>query len=558
MGHKGIRIVLLSGVLFLRWVTQATPQSVYVPLNHWSYHFIERLETKGVISRVLDTTRPYTRAEMAQYLAQIIRKAGNVLNEVERKQLESLKIEFKEELTKLGVLKNIPEKGILKKILPDPFYRNGRNFYSFESADFSFYWDPILFREASFSDTDTLQSTEKVYQNANGFTFWGRLGRQLGFFFDTRDTKEWGTKRYKIGNYTLPGLGFVRATSPDFIYHDETVAYIVVAFPYIQLEMGKNLNSWGPGHRGNLILSSYATSYDQFKIKVQYKNFKFSSIYGFLINFEEKREDELQEKKYMAAHRLEFSPFRWLDIGLGEVIIFAERGFEPAYLNPIMFYRSAEHYLGSPDNAVMGFDFKCNLIKNLKFYGELLIDDITTSKLGTGWYGNKYGYLGGLFWVDPLGLPNADLRLEYTRIRPYVYSHTKKSINYTHYASPLGHWIGPNSDDIYGEVNYRFSRNMVATFFFELRRHGANPADKNVGGDIDQPHGPDDSGYVDFLEGIRERWISFGLDFSYEVVRNLYLRINFLKTDSKNVLMNDGSRGGVREIKFALSIGLNE
>lgn len=557
MGHKGIGIILLSGVLLQR-VAQTTPQSVYVPLNHWAYHLIERLETKGVISRVLDTTKPYTRMEMAQYLAQIIGKAQKDLSRVEREQLEFLKLEFKEELAELGVLKNTPKKGFLKKRLPLPLYRNGRNFYSFESSDFSFYWDPILFRAASFKDADTLQSTERVYQNANGFTFWGRLGRRLGFFFDTRDTKEWGTKRYRIGNYTLPGLGFVRATSPDFIYHDETVAYIVVAFPYIQLEMGKNLNSWGPGHRGNLILSSYATSYDQFKIKVQYKNFKFSSIYGFLIDFEEKKGDELQRKKYMVAHRLEFSPFQCLDIGLSEVVIFTGRSFEPAYLNPIMFYRSAEHYLGSPDNALMGLDLKCNLIRKLKFYGELLIDDITTSKLGTGWYGNKYGYLGGLLWVDPLGLPNADLRLEYVRIRPYVYSHTKKSINYTHYASPLGHWIGPNSDDIYGEVNYRFSKSMIATFFFELRRHGANPADKNVGGDINQPHGPDDSGYVDFLDGIRERWMSFGVDFSYEVVRNLYLRINFLKTDSENVPGKEGSRGGVRDYKFTLSIGLNQ
>ncbi|MDZ7261427.1 MAG: capsule assembly Wzi family protein [candidate division KSB1 bacterium] len=536
-------------------------QSVYVPLNHWVYDFIERWETRKVITGVLNGTKPISRKELAGYLAQIITKVedGLVLNKVEQEQLDFLKFEFQEELNSFpkpddtARIARFKKLKFIDKLLPDFVYKNNRNFISWQAENFNFYLDPILYRDRQYTRANP---TEKVFQSTNGFTFWGNSGNHLGFFFDTRDTREWGTRIYEVGNYTLPGLGFVRATSPHYIYHDETIGYIILGFPHIQLEMGKNLNYWGPGYRGSLILSDYATSYDQFKFTVQYKRFKFSSIYGFLIDFEKQEQDELQRKKYLASHRLEFSPFGGLDIGLSEVIIFAGRSFEPAYLNPIMFYRSAEHYLGSPDNAVMGLDFECTLVKTIKFYGELLIDDITTSKLGTGWYGNKLGILSGLFWVDPFQIPNTDLRLEYARIGPYVYSH-RKSINYKHYDSVLGHWTGPNSDNLYGEFNYRFTKSLLATIFLEFNRHGANFSDKNVGGDIDQPHSPGDELYVNFLNGILEKRRSFGLSVSYEIWRNFYLAGGITYVEGRNVIIANDRRGNVRNKEFSFLMGIN-
>ncbi|MDZ7334583.1 MAG: hypothetical protein ONB33_03935 [candidate division KSB1 bacterium] len=539
------------------------PQATYVPLNHWVYDYLERLEAKRVIHGFVNSSKPLSRIEIAQHLAKV-HLAMDALNQIEQDQLNFLNIEFKEELAGLFEHSNAYQTRIqqlrnnkcLKKVLPDFIYRNNRNLFSWREDQFQLFFDPIIYRYRSYSSMDASSRTERLFQNSNGIRLWGNWDNYLGFFIDVRDTKEWGTQKYRLGNYTLPRLGFVRATSPDYIYHDETVAYLKVGFKNFQLAFGKFSNYWGNGRTGSLILSDYATSYDQLKLEFIFKKFKFTSLYAQLIDYEEHEQDILQPKKYFAGHRLEFLPWFWLALGLSESVIFKGRNFEPAYINPVMFFRSAEHYLGSPDNMMMGLDVKCTAINNFKIYGELLIDDITTTKLGTDWYGNKLGYSLGAFWVDPLSIDNLDLRIEYTRIRPYVYSHAD-GINYTHYQSPLGHWSGPNSDNLYSALNYRCSKHLVTTLFAQFNRHGANPVDKNAGGDIERPHVIGDDQTVSFLTGHLEKETEYGLNFSYELIEGCFVQAGYQFSASKNMITKNGQRGDSKGHAMSFSLGLN-
>ncbi|MCH7756096.1 hypothetical protein IH970_13375, partial [candidate division KSB1 bacterium] len=63
-----LKIALTLLLFFFRLGSDLWGQSVYVPLNHWSYEFVERLETKGVLIGILNGTKPYSREEMAGYL----------------------------------------------------------------------------------------------------------------------------------------------------------------------------------------------------------------------------------------------------------------------------------------------------------------------------------------------------------------------------------------------------------------------------------------------------------------------------------------------------------
>lgn len=549
--------------MILSFLTSAGSQSTYVPINHWVYDYLERLETRQVLPGVLNATRPLSRMEIARYLATVHQQL-DALNQVEQEQLNFLNIEFKEELAELmehltpypNRIQRIRNHKYVQKILPKIIYQNDRNLLSWHEDQFQLFFDPIIYRQRSYSRTDSSERTERRFQDSNGLRLWGNWDTYLGFFIDVRDSKEWGTQKYRLGNYTLPRLGFVRATSPDYIYHDETIAYLKIGFKNFQLAFGKFSNYWGSGHTGSLVLSDYATSYDQLKLEFIFNQFKFTSLYAQLIAYEEHEQDLLQPKKYFAGHRLEFLPWSWLGLGLSETVIFNGRSFEPAYLNPVMFFRSAEHYLGSPDNMMMGLDFKCTAIKNLKFYGELLIDDITTTKLGTDWYGNKLGYSLGTFWVDPIRIDNLDLRVEYTRLRPYVYSH-ENSLSYTHYASPLGHPIGPNADDLYFEANYRFSKYARLALFSEFWRHGANLADKNVGGNVEQPHRYGDELQTQFLAGILEKRRSYGLNFSYELFEGCYFQAAYQFSIVKNATLKSGLRGDIEGHGLSLSLGMN-
>ncbi len=525
------------GVLPVLFASHPVAQTVYYPSSHWVYDFLDRMETKGVLPVLLAGTKPMTRSEIAQHLATISQfyQQGGKLSRAEVEQLEFLHGEFREELERLQA-KTADRTSELSRIirhrwidpwLPNLIYANGRNFFSIASGPLRAHWDPIFLRQRAYAKADTLDSQERVFTDANGFVLWGTLGDHLGFITDVRDTKEWGTRLYPFGiNYSAEGWGFAQG-SGNHTYHDETVASAVYQWKYLTLQFGKDSNRWGPGHYGQLGLADHATSYDLAKLQVTSARFKFTSMVGWLQHYGENFFYGNHQEKALAAHRLEFAPIKQLDIGLYETIIYAGRRLEPAYLNPVMFYRAADHYLGERDNAAMGLDWELKVIPKTKLYGELFIDDLTTGKLGTGFYGNKYAYLLGVFRADLFGLANLDACLEYARIRPYVYTHDR-NISYQHYTTGIGHWSGPNSDVVFLEARYQYSRRLRVSASWESRRHGANPPGKNVGGDIGLPYSfPHDPEYVEFLAGIREQIHPFSLSAEYELIRNGFVHLYY-------------------------------
>ena len=563
-----LKTTILIFLLFLLFCPHSlSSQSVYVPLNHWAYDFIERLEARGMITGALNGTKPYSREEMAGYLLQVDERvrSGYSLNSVEFNQLEFLRFEFKEEFERLtgtdGInyhskLEKFKENKIVGKLFPAFVYRNNRNLFHLEKEAFRIYFDPILRQQWLYANPDSVDGTERVLQRTSGFSFWGSLGTHIGFFFDFRDTKEWGSNTYPDRfDISLEGLGFVNGYR-TYIWHDETVAYMVFKLPYLQVTLGKDFNYWGPGFNGALAISNHATSYDQIRLQTKFWRLKFTYIWGFLRTFPVISDvDGGSRPKNLVAHRLEVDVAKWLDIGLYETVIFGNRRFELAYVNPINFYRSAEHFLGDNDNATIGLDFEFLLIPNVKLYGELFIDDLFTARLGTGWFGNKTAFLAGGFWVDAFKVANLHARVEYARTRPYVYSHIININTYTHFSTGLGHWIGPNSEDLLIHMQYRLSKSFFVAVNFESYRHGANEPDRNVGGDINQ--GIPAEEYIDFLDGIRERRNSFGFGANYEIFRNFYLGLNFSTASSRNMLLPDDSRGPVNRSEFLFNFGLN-
>src|SRR5690606_32258678 len=86
-------------------------------------------------------------------------------------------------------------------------------------------------------------------------------------------------------------------------------------------------------------------------------------------------------EKYYAAHLISFTPFEYLNISLGESVIYSDK-FEPFYLIPVAFFRMIDHYLTDPDEAAgnaqlfASFWYK-NYWAGTKFYGSLFIDELS-------------------------------------------------------------------------------------------------------------------------------------------------------------------------------------
>lgn len=514
----------------------AFAQTVFVPSTHWVYEFLDRMETKRVVPIILAGTKPMTRLGVVKHL-DVIETNRQKLSKTEIDQLDYLRFEFQEQvsqkLTHTTRLKKITELSWTESWWPTWLYPQGRHLLEIDAGPLTINFDPVFYRSRMVANDDTLNESDRLNVDTNGFLLWGTVGNYFGYYTDVRDTREWGRQNYPRGNTTSEGLGFVQGNGEQ-IYHDETLAYLLFSHNYVNIQFGKDSNVWGPGYRGQLFLSNYPTSYDQFKLQLVSDRIKYTYVLAWLKHYTSDYFKGNPVTKMMATHRLEFAPHPIIDIGLHSGVIYADRSFEPAYANPVMFFRSAEHYLGDTDNAVMGLDFELKAVKNTKLYGELFLDDLTTSKLGTGFYGNKYGFTAGLFYVDVLGLSNFDIRAEVTAIRPFVYSHKDTVTTYAHFTTPLGHPNGPNSKSFVVKAQYRLSRRFMFDLSFEKYRFGANSMALNVGRDPFRPRNYlTDPEAIHLLDGVRHDIQTIRAHAEYEFIRNGFveLAINQITTN---------------------------
>jgi len=198
------------------------------------------------------------------------------------------------------------------------------------------------------------------------------------------------------------------------------------------------------------------------------------------------------------------------------------------------------------DNVAWSGDIELNLIRGMSIYAELYIDDMRTGELGTDFVGNKFAYNTGMFIVDPMGIRNTDLIVDYARLDPFVYSHFYPINVYKNWNSSLGYSLPPNSDRWYFKLSCKPFYTLSGGISVAFIRHGANTDEINAGGDINTPQ---DQGQMTapFLAGDVSNTTIIGLNLRWEPLENYFLE--------------GGARyhkwSGGDENEWSVSIGLN-
>ena len=559
--HREKKIIIFFLCAFVSlWLYAVQSQgsgTTYLPVNHRACDFLERMEHHFFITGAHLGTRPITRAQVAQLLVSM-RDKKDLLAPADREEYQCLLNEFSPDIAlrtglvwdDAGPHEKIP--GFLKGFL----YRNRRNLFSKAGDAYSLYVDPVIVRSAEIGSTDS--PDKRVYVSGNWLIIRGTAGDYIGFYVDVRDSKEWGSREYPDTKVTtMPGRGYV-SFKGDRAEFDETEAHISYSNGPFVVSYGRGKNIWGRGSTGTLGLSGFASPYDMLRLEAGFWRLRFMFFAAELEQFpplakfyytmpEGVVSDSVAVKKYMSGHRLEVDFTDRFSMGLYETVVYGGRT-DFSYLNPLMFYTGAEHSNGDHDNAALGLDFRLFVHQSHSIYGELFIDDITTRKLGTDWYGNKFGYQLGTFLVEPLGLKDVDVRAEYSRLKPWVYTHKFPIDGYNHYGDVLGYYSGPNSDVMVVQLRKRFTRRLHSSLTVMKFRHGANPDGENIGGDPLSGFRDGDSTESNFLDGTREKTLATSVDVSYEFFWQLFLRMGYTYED------RDGN--GVSIVRFAL--GLNE
>ncbi|MCW3094134.1 MAG: hypothetical protein JWP81_5203 [Ferruginibacter sp.] len=513
----------------------ATAQSTFLPQGDKGYQFMERLEIKEQTNTDLNfsTLKPFNRryiVQQAEFLDSVYKAGLNgapdsmgnhlTLTKVDEYNMNSFLMNNTEWVT--GSREGFSSKQPILKSL----YLTKANLIEVNKKDFFLAINPILQLHAG----KERGNDEMIYLNTRGINARGMISKKIGFFTSITDNQERGPTfvQQKIKDLrAVPGVGFYKPFKTTGVDYFDARGYITFnAAKYIDIQFGFDKNFIGNGYR-SLFLSDWSNSYLFLKLNTRIWKFNYQNLFMELTPQYSKTGDTLLDKKYAAMHHLSINLTKWLNVGLFEGVIFGRKNhFEFQYLNPIIFYRHVEGTIGSPDNALAGFDFKANVAHHLQLYGQLLLDEFKLSqvKANTGWWANKWGLQLGAKYIDAFGIANLDLQFESNRVRPFTYSHFSPVSNYTHYNQPLAHPLGANFQEFIGILRYQpaprwYVNGRIIYYTQGLdslsgRNFGSNPFLNNT-------TRTGDYGY-DIGGGRKATCFNGMLQLSYEVRENLY------------------------------------
>ncbi|UEG50322.1 hypothetical protein LK994_02385 [Ferruginibacter lapsinanis] len=460
----------------------ATAQSTYLPEGNKIYHFMDRMEIKHQTNTEFNfsSIKPYSRKNVVNQ-AEFINNGKTTLSKVDAYNLQSIYMNNSEWYTgdKKAFLSKTP---VLKH-----FYVTKSNLYEVDNKDFYLSINPVL----GFQFAKEQDNIQKLFVSTRGVTVRGLIAKKIGFSTTITDNQERGPSFFdaKVNQLrAVPGNGFYKPFKGTGVDYFDARGYITVnAAKYVDIQFGYDKNFIGNGYR-SLFLSDWGNSNLFLKLNTKIWKLNYQNLFMELMpQFDKITGDQLLDRKYAAMHHLSINVSKGVNIGLFEGIIFGRKNrFDFQYLNPIIFLRHIEGTIGSPDNAIAGFDFKANALHSLQFYGQFLLDEFKLSKIreGNGWWANKWGLQLGAKYIDAFGISNLDIQVETNRVRPYTYSHGDSISNYTHYNQPLAHPLGANFQEFIGIVKYQPAPKWYITARTIYYKQGLDSAYYNSGSNI--------------------------------------------------------------------------
>ncbi len=520
-----VKIVLTLLVITFAGLTKA--QVVYEPLYEDVYNFLARISQKGIIE-FDDLIRPLPRSYISKKLSEAD-SLSSQLTSLERDELEFfLKDYYHERWLREG---NDKQTEHLDYFGFDPADR--WRMFSYGGDGFKINADLILGAEIG-SVKDAKQT-----HFWNGIYSYGYIYDVLGFSFDFRDNTVNGTTIDKTRNFT-PETGVVARTdmntyeySPDKMEYSEAKMMLATDWKWGSLAAGKEFLEWGYGDNGLLVMSQKAPSFPLIRLDInpiEWLSFNYfhawlSSDVVDTTSFYPTENGDYAfsfRNKYLASHTLTIKPTRGLDLSIGESIVYADQ-LEFLYLIPITFFRLADHYLSRQANSAgSNSQFFAQVsskghIKNTHIYGTLFIDEFTINGIGNPETEKmQIGFTLGSSVTD-LPIDNLTIKLEYSKIYPYVYQHYINTTTFESNSYVMGHWMNNNADQVFGSLKYRFIRGLEALVWARYIRQGER-ADESQQFVLPQPP---------FLFGLRTNYTYLGGQIKFEILHDLFVRANY-------------------------------
>lgn len=548
---------LLCIIIFYLFAFQGLSQVETIPADHPVYPFLKNMFIKGVLDNYDDVILPLSKQEVINLLKKI-ELNSNKLTPSEQEFLCRMEV-------KIGVKE--PAGNSYFNNFPDNFFSNYKSYnekhlYTYSDSTVRFNLD--IFGDAGYLYSNKYQDYSLLlnvggqlygtYSDWFGYLIEGSNGKQ----FHNREVAELDPRVKTNFTFNRTGLNFF----------DDTQGYVRFQKDDVSLQLGRERILWGVGQINKMVLSYNPPIFDFLKFHIQYKSLKYDFLHGWLVQpfdsfFVDTRTQYVRVKnsKYLAISRLGFSPNSNLNFGISQMIIYANRPFEAAYLNPFLFWESAQRSLGDLDNSFLTLDARYKITDGIDTYGTIIFDDIKFGNLFKGEFdqvSNRSAWQTGLMLTNPIIPENVTFKIEYLQIRPYTFSHPDlgESLTYTNNSFILGANIQPNSTGLNSEITYLFNGVLQIGLRYSHILHGNNYYDengkiiKNVGGDIFINLNLYDSQVAPLLDGLLETTDNVSVSIQYEILYGIYFNLLFNSFNSKTEISSNSENSLYSQIKF--------
>lgn len=269
--------------------------------------------------------------------------------------------------------------------------------------------------------------------------------------------------------------------------------------------VGRSPVRWGPGAYAGLAYSDYPGGLDLLRVSFQpWPGVRYSKFWGLV-----------DDRVSVVGQRVDILVHPHLRLGIGDAVLMVGSPYWLYLVNPLpplnaldvgfaIFDKSLHRKRN--DNGAITLDFDWVARPGLRFYGELLVDDILfvwpvliSPELAPA----RWGALLGFHWID--AFPGWGLRFEYTLVPNWTYAAVAGSTHWVARGLPLGHPVG-NDFDLW---HLRFSRLEPAGLevWLSYLRKGEGRIDRFWSS-------PAQARSALFLTGVVEHSLILGFEFS--------------------------------------------
>lgn len=421
------------------------------------------------------------------------------------------------------------------------------------STAFRYTAGPVWFNETELGNTPF---SDIVSSNQRQIIAFGALGEHFGA---ARSLKSFGYERIAAGGSAQPiknlqlfanfRLDEQLAKSPDYtgkkwrgLAGEVENAFVHYHHDMFDITAGRYAQFWGP--RNSLVLSSQ-TTLDGLAYAFHWGRLSLSYRLARLNSFYPERDSVLatsnveNENRYFAGHRLDVRVSNNLNIALFETVIFGGPGrqIDLYYLNPILFYHSAQLNDGADDNTLLGFDITARPMKHLKVYGQLLVDDFQLDrKTQADEEPDQFGVLFGGYFAKIFS--QTDFQWEYTRVTNWTFNQPKPRNRYVMNNIPIGGASGNDYDQFTFSVIRWLRDDLHVSFDYSIRQQGEG----SITAEWTEPWMDVEGDYNEsFPTGVVENTTMTGFGLTGYVTSFLYLNVDAGMEWVRNVNHVDGA-----------------